>query len=380
MAGPRAYSFSALSVFEECPAQFGYKVQKKAALTTEALASGIASHTAIARYVAHCHREGIKADPDVVDPIADALELDKGRPLPEPLRVDAREVLRDFASSYVLELVRPQVELELAFDAAWSTVGWFDKAVRWRAKLDLIERVEKNRIRITDWKTGRYVPTATELEASDQLKCYAWSAAKKWPNVKVFDVALYYARQRWEHGPFEFERDEIEEFGGDLERRMARADAEKKFAPVPGDHCQRCDWRLHCPAYKAAALQEAIPEDPTELAELFLLLKARLKDVEAAVKSRAKDDPLPLRNGRLLGFVQARKWGIDDVEATVKDLLEGGVKAEVVWSKLSLSKTALGQCLATIGEKDMVGQFLDTYGSASISNNLKEHDPSPSED
>lgn len=372
---PRAYSYTSLSLFEACPASYGFKVQKKPTEPTEALDLGIASHTAIARYVAHCHREGLRADPDAVDPIADALELDRGRPLPEAHRKDARELLRDFASSYVFELVRPQVELQLAFDAGWASVPWFDKSTRWRSVLDLIERVEKGRIRITDWKTGHYVPTATELEASDQLKCYAWAAAKKWPTVDEFEVALYYTRQRWEHGPFEFTRQELESFGADLERRMARADAEKKFDPVPGDHCQRCDFRTHCPAYRAIGWAKDVPEDPEELVKLFFLAKAFAADLEKKVKARAKDGPLPTPSGKVLGFVQSRSWGIDDVQGVVKDLLEGGVKPEVVWSKLTLSKTALGQVLATIGERDMVGQFLDTYGSASISNRLKEYDP-----
>jgi RecB family exonuclease len=63
-----------------------------------------------------------------------------------------------------------EVELELAFTKRWTMTDWLAKDVYLRVKIDVVEKLPKKAVHITDWKTGQVRDSSTY---DDQLNLYA---------------------------------------------------------------------------------------------------------------------------------------------------------------------------------------------------------------
>jgi RecB family exonuclease len=115
---------------------------------------------------------------------------------------------------------------------------------RVNGRIDLLERIEGQRARVVDYKTG--VPKDQEdADDSLQLSLYALAAEREWglvPEVLVFlnmetGVAVETRRTREELRA-------VEEQVRGVAERIQNGD----FGPRPGQHCRWCGYRALCPA------------------------------------------------------------------------------------------------------------------------------------
>lgn len=370
-----AYSHSALACYEGCPKAFQLrKAHTPSADDPRIMVVGKAGHEALAEYVKLCARSGLPSDADLVDPIVDDLVDDDGKLYPLSIRDEVRRLLTDFCGNYqVSGEGQVWTEREFAYTRDWTPTGWLDKDVRWRARVDLLQIVGST-ARITDWKLGWYVPTQDEADDDQQLPRYAAMVALAHPDVSTFEVQLYYARRDWTISRV-IHRDQVEGILSELNRQMAQVDSAVEFKANPGPACERCFYRLACPTYRESDRAEQIPVDTVDLAKLYYVTKARLADLDAALKERLKLGPVVLPDDTVVQYSGQERWSVQDVQAACEDLLEAGVTRAQLFEQLSLSKTGLERAAKKVEGLDWRATrdaILKAHGVVSTSNIMRK--------
>jgi hypothetical protein len=142
-------------------------------------------------------------------------------------------------------------------------------------------------------------------------------------------------------------RDEILRGIRDVQNAAARLEAHLPVVPVVGKHCDYCPAKLACPAvgdaiagFALAAEQEAItltPETARRALERIDLVEDVLKKVKGALRTYARDNPIPLADGRVWG---PRNKEIDVLDAaTVYQVLTEHYGEEVARSAVTWTTT-----------------------------------------
>jgi len=378
----KAYSHTRLSQYVACPAQLGFTEAKAPQERGRPLLVGIVAHQAIEDYMTDCVARRIPSDVDAVARIMDGLSIDRKDVLPaqvDLVRAEVGRLVMDFAETYPVPMDRKlMLEQELAFTHDWQPTSWWGPQVRWRSKLDCLE-VSGTQARIRDWKTGQYVPTEDEVREGGQLDRYALAVFKAFPDVTEVDCEYQYIRRRYTQA-FAVHRDQAPAIQEEVEHLMAAADADDDKEAVPGPACGTCFYRMACQDYLTCDRRTATPDSTAELAALHYLLKARAKDVEAALKERLKvEGVITLPGGKkTLQYTGSTKWSIQDVQNTMGELLGLGVKLKDCWGALTLSKTKVESLLKKVWpgregaakRKDMLDTILKQHGVAGTENRL----------
>jgi len=362
-----AWSYSRLRLIEECP--YAYKLMLDKAPKEEPgyLIVGQQAHEALERYVRACHEAGVPSDAGVIPEIVAGLKR-----CPEAMRGEVGGLLERFAATFVVDLMSPSLETRRAFTRTWRPTDWFGRDVRFRAVIDCQDEPTTGTVRIRDWKTGWKVPSRTEFEEDGQTLIYAFIASIEKPKAVEFVCEAWYVRTAFAHEA-ELTVDDLDGVREDLERRMAAADAVTDFSARPGEHCQRCLYRRSCAAYQVAVGRD-VPDETPAIADLYHLLKARLKDVETALRTRIEaEGPLDVGDGKALGFQPQETWKITDVEAAVAGLLQSGIAKPDVWRALSLSKSEFEKLLRRADKKHLIEDGLRRWGQKSIRSVFRVH-------
>tara|TARA_R110000772_G_scaffold2839_1_gene10316 strand:- start:28473 stop:29147 length:675 start_codon:yes stop_codon:yes gene_type:complete len=123
----KAWSYSALALFESCPRQFKYrKIDKLPEPKAPAMARGIAIHNEAAKF--------LEGKTDVIPESCKLFE-------------DQFRELRD---------MNPIVEQQWSFTKGYKSVSWFDKKTHLRIILDAGAEYSDNTAECIDHKTGKY--------------------------------------------------------------------------------------------------------------------------------------------------------------------------------------------------------------------------------
>ncbi|MGH9510315.1 MAG: RecB family exonuclease, partial [Terriglobales bacterium] len=234
-----ALSASAIEMYERCPLQF--KIARDWNLPGEPAAPmqfGAAVHTVLHDYFRSVKQGAAKTREQVLEKFRE--EMEKGK----------------FDDALQRELYEKQgVEQISAFLAATAAAPSPDvldtersfrinvKGVNVNGRVDRLDRVDGNKVRIVDYKTGR--PRDQEdADESLQLSLYAIAAREAW-NAEPASLVLYNLET---NTPVETFRTpvqllEVSEQVRDVAARIAAGD----FAPKPDYHCIWCPYRALCP-------------------------------------------------------------------------------------------------------------------------------------
>lgn len=177
-------------------------------------------------------------------------------------------------------------------------------------------------------------------------------------------------KSRWQWGMFEL--DEIAEDFRALHLRVAKmrqlhADGER-LPVVLGEHCKYCPAMSHCPEHLAIAKRIGTDDQRLELEQklqamtpqeagiLHMRLKAHKRLVamaERTIYAMAKQDPIPLPDGRMLGEIT--KPGKEKVDGRVawKVMLERyGHDVAAKAAEMKASKASIDRALALVELED----------------------------
>lgn len=138
----------------------------------------------------------------------------------------------------------PIIEDEWAFTSGWEQTGWkdWDNCVV-RIKIDAGWWESPTRLRIRDWKTGKFSEGSSE-EYMQQLELYALAALIIFPQLEEVVPDLFYVDQGVEYPPPQqkhvFTRADVPRLKKLWAKRIKPLLADRTFSPRPGWYCAGC--------------------------------------------------------------------------------------------------------------------------------------------
>jgi CRISPR/Cas system-associated exonuclease Cas4 (RecB family) len=212
----RAWSYSALKVYEECPYRTYISRVKGIKEPSGAAADrGTQIHQYAEDYV-----NGTMGEM--------ATELFKFKSQFEDLR-------QGFIDAKV------ELEGEWGFDLDWKTVGWMQKDTWARIKLDALVHEDDTCARVIDYKTGK--KWGNEIAHSQQGLLYAIGTFFRYPHLEFVQTEFWYL----DHGETttkHYTRAQAMLFAPAYHRRAIKMTTEKEFNPTPSkENCRWCSFR-----------------------------------------------------------------------------------------------------------------------------------------
>jgi len=211
----KAWSYSALKVFEECPYRsYIQKVKKIQEPSSPAADRGTQIHQEAEDYV-----KG---------------ELGE---LPASLSKFKNdfEQLRDLFAEAKVEL-----EGEWGFDLEWNPCGWMEKSTWARIKLDALVHEDEQSARVIDYKTGKKF--GNEIGHSQQCLLYAIATFFRYPHIDFVQTELWYL-DKGETTKKSFTREQAMQFAPGFHRRAIAMTTCEDFSPTPSkDSCRWCSY------------------------------------------------------------------------------------------------------------------------------------------
>ena len=232
------YSYSQVSRFATCPAAYKYNKELKA-LPSDAMAAGSNNHELIAAHLKN-----------------NEVPLEIGGPR---LKAFIRYNLKNVTS----------VEEKINF----SVLGYDYTGI-----IDAYS-INGQTALIVDWKSNK-----SNFVDEKQLKLYALALTQIYPELQYFDCRFFFINQDYAE-KFEFTRDEIDEFSGELIDGAAAIENETEFNPMPGAHCKYCAFVNKCPVNQKFDVPViADIETATELLKKVFVVEAAAEQACNAIK------------------------------------------------------------------------------------------------
>jgi len=215
--GPvRAWSYSALKVFEECPYRtFLSRVKKIKEPSSPAADRGTQIHQEAEDYV-----NGTLGEfPSNLEKFKD----------------DFKTLRALFAEAKV------ELEGDWAFTEEWEICGWMESRTWARIKLDALVREDEQSARVIDYKTGK--KWGNEIGHSQQALLYAIATFVRYPSIEFVQTELWYL-DKGETTVKTFTRAEATQFLPGFHARATRMTSEFDFEPSPSKSaCRWCSYR-----------------------------------------------------------------------------------------------------------------------------------------
>lgn len=212
----RAWSYSALKVFEECPYRtYISKVKGVKEPSGPAADRGTHIHQLAEDYVNATIGELPK-------------ELEKFKSQFNSLR----ELYAD---------AKVELEGEWGFDLDWKTVGWMEKETWARIKLDALVNEDETSARVIDYKTGKKF--GNEVSHGQQGLLYAIGTFFRYPHLEFVNVEFWYLDQN-ETTVKQYTREQAMVFAPSWHKRAIKMTTETDFDPTPSKNsCRWCSYR-----------------------------------------------------------------------------------------------------------------------------------------
>lgn len=346
-----AYSFTRLDNFKKCPWAYKKIYQDKMPRTQDPSRDiGLLSHKKVAEYITRLLELGLETDWEWVDQQLRDLPLEVG------------DIIQTFTSHFRRPLTweEPGVERQIAFNRRWEPTGWFDADAYFRMVIDLHFRQEGLAV-VKDWKTSRQVPK--NLEKDMQTRLYGWGVHRAfYPQAEEILLVLHFLRYGAERKIL-LEPADLAGVPALIDEAVYRIEAEKKFAPTPGDYCGLCGVVAHCPAMEKAVIPQAAhapitPEQALEAVGLLLAMETVRKNLTKYLKIWVRMNGPVQINGLEYGPGKVTEWILDPKKITTL-ALEKGMSKEVAWAMLKASKDSIESVLRAERKREFLQEFLD---------------------
>lgn len=211
----RAWSYSALKTFEECPYRtYIQRVRRVKEITNPAAKRGSDIHQQAEEYV-----DG------TLEEMPDTLHKFKS---------EFEELRALFVEG------RVELEGEWGFDIDWATIGWMESTTWARIKLDALVKEDETSARVIDYKTGRKF--GNEMSHGQQCLLYAIAAFFRYPHLETVQTELWYLDKAETTKKF-YIREEAMHFAPGFHKRAIAMTTCTDFAPTPNKiSCRWCSY------------------------------------------------------------------------------------------------------------------------------------------
>jgi len=373
-----AFSFTSLDQYDTCPQEFAYqRIQRLPREEGMPLIVGGAIHAVMQKYGQHCAEKGKPQDEAELAQILAAVRAG----LSDAAGADVASIGERLGEVIFNPAVmrEAEFELELAWDEKWQPVGWWDKTVFFRSKIDLAH-LEGAMGVITDWKSNRQIPPQSEIDSSFQLEVYANAAADRHPEIPEWLIRNVYLRYGFATRERLIRREELAGTRAKIEAKAAAIRADEKCAPRIGPHCQHCDYSHRCPAFQKLYSEDHVarldnPERAADAVHALIILRARGKDLEERLRAyvdvhgeiRVGDQQYGYRPMETIDFPRPQEVG--------NALASLGLPSEKVWEAMNATKTSVERALRGAGYKpkerrELLDQVVEKAGTRTTSTRL----------
>ncbi len=212
----RAWSYSALKVFEDCPYRsYIQKIKKIREESGPAAERGTVIHQEAEDYVNGTLGEFPSSC------IKFKSEFEELR----QLYIDAKV----------------ELEGEWGFDIDWQPVGWMEGTTWARIKLDALVNQDEQSARVIDYKTGK--KWGNEIAHAQQGLLYAIGTFFRYPHIEFVQTEFWYL-DKGETTTKQYTRDQAMQFVPGWHKRAIAMTTATDFAPTPSkDSCRWCSYR-----------------------------------------------------------------------------------------------------------------------------------------
>lgn len=219
------------------------------------------------------------------------------------------------------------VEDRLALNDEFDECAWDDAS--YRGILDLHQIADTHCV-ITDWKSQPYIVPQSELDQplgtdmAEQLTFYAWLAWKTYPTLETFTVRIWYLRYGFYMETSRREEDLVA-FENALmikERKITEIDS---WDPIPGKHCQFCDYIHICPIAQdlGPGNSEVITQEQAVIAaQKLTVFEAYSKILKAKLKTYVNaNDDVRIGDNWIFGYQkrQSVTWKPKEVDPILRE-------------------------------------------------------------
>ena len=182
---------------------------------------------------------------------------------------------------------------------------------------------EKQLVTITDYKRQWNVLSITDLENNFQMKFYAFLVSCMYPNAIEIITRLYFTR----YGNFVEVRRTKEDAWSELPGFIAIAQGinsvlrshAKDATPLPGEHCELCNYTLICPVIDEIDGVIKDFEEAIRAASLLSLRSKQKSDLDSSIrKFTSKHGPIDT-GSKKVGYIPSKtiSWEVFDPEMLV---------------------------------------------------------------
>lgn len=247
-----------------CPRglKLNYVDKDKGKLVRVAAERGKGAHSAISFLMSICIEKEIQPKELSNNEILDAVTTHTAQCVVSDIGL-ILEWVKLWAENWVISENYVGHEEKVALDIKFNECDFSNGS--YRGVLDLIE-IDGTHAIVTDWKSQPHILPKGELDnpigegTPRQLSGYAWLASKLYPHLKTFTVRIFYLRYGFYHESDRTLEDLslYEEMMLMQEQKISEID---NWDPIPGKHCQYCDWIHSCPLAQDLSNDQIISED-----------------------------------------------------------------------------------------------------------------------
>ena len=339
------HSYTRLNLFLACPAAYDHYANRETPRTeSELLQVGAFTHDVFEAYMNHLNRRGLETDITEIVPIATRIYNET--------RAQYAKDCRPFFNELVLEnvlyrLIEPfaasrtlnrdlfgGVEVKIAITRDLAACDWDHPDAWFRAKLDLLEFLDADVVRITDYKTG----WNTEADVL-QMRLYALLVMILYPAVREVQVRFDYVRFNIQRDGVFYREADYEPILAQLRDYVKRIESAKDFPCTPGGNCQWCNYAGHCDAVAIEPAAVMDIEQARSVVEAICLLERQLSDHKKNLKAWVSEHGNVVHNGVEWGFHTAGGLGFDSAEAFFHAAKKDGIKDPFEYMSVSREKT-----------------------------------------
>ena len=232
-------SYSSISKFIACPAQFSFYMNNKKALPSESALAGKDRHEDIAQQLALGSIEQSK--------FGDRMKGFCRHILKVPTAIE-----RDFAMDFVTNTVVGKID-------AYSVYG--------------------NQAVVVDWKNNPGYDNPLQLEI------YSLSLRELHPEIEVVHAYFFYTDQEY-YQSYTYFAEDLDRFSVELSQTIDTISTTEKFETRPGPHCSKCSYVESCPEAKNFEIVKIdSAESAIELAQKTYAVEALLDKAKDRIKS-----------------------------------------------------------------------------------------------
>lgn len=277
-------------------------------------------HGAIAELLKHCMDEEIEVQDLEDELLADALQRHLA-PMIHSETALIHSWLKLWRERFRLPKNIHGVEERLALDEDYDECEW--KEASYRGIVDL-QQVSDDHAIITDWKSQMHILNQGELDAHEQGTMYCWLMQKQYPHLKTFTFRIWYLRYGFYKETTRTEAD-LEAFEQALVIRENKLLELDNWDPVPGAHCQYCDYIHRCPIAQdlSPSNPEVITQEQATLAaQRLVVLDVVVKGLKSGLKRYVDgNDNVRLGANYVFGYRHSSspKWDAEAVEQVLLD-------------------------------------------------------------